>query len=158
MRTYLFLGLLVGPQIALADNDAPHLADWRGEVTSAQQPSEPTGQKYGSMQSSDLFGTFGQLIPHHLRQFIFDANQQHEEEHNIERRQAVAPGGGIAPGEISFPTQMPSVTAFQLSGKVVQYTQTFPPTPGRWPEPTNGAIGLGTIQGQIGTVKNNGGS
>ena len=151
------LGAVFTLPLALAGN-AANFDSYAHHVDSHDGASRESEVRHAdaslaSMQSSDLIPTVAPLIPHQLRQFILEENQSHDAEHGIGRRQGVAPGGGIAPGEINSPTQMPSVTAFQLSGKVIQYTQTFPPTPVPWAAPSNGAIGLGTIQGKVGTVK-----
>jgi len=111
----------------------------------------------GATATADLLPRFRGWIPDNLMGFIGDTHKRHAEGQRAreaegqeaEKRQAIAPGGGIAPGAATQPTQMPTVTVFQLSGKAIQYTQTFPPTPGKWPGPTNGAIGMGTIQGTV---------
>ena len=113
-------------------------------------PSHSTAM-LGAVDSSELMPSHSVYMPDHLIEFIAQENQRHVQE-ALDRRQAVAPGGGVAPAAVTRPTQFPSTTTFMLSGKAIPYTQTFPPTPGQWPEPTNGAIGMGTIQGKIGTV------
>ncbi|ETN41855.1 uncharacterized protein HMPREF1541_03794 [Cyphellophora europaea CBS 101466] len=54
-------------------------------------------------------------------------------------------------------TQVSPVTTLTMMSKgediSVVYTQTFPEVPEQWPSASSGAIGLGTIQGEVGQVK-----
>lgn len=60
-----------------------------------------------------------------------------------------------------IPGQVSPITTVQIGyvkdGAYVQiqevYTQTFAPTPDQWPAATQGAIGLGTLTGEVGVVK-----
>lgn len=69
------------------------------------------------------------------------------------RQGGVAVSNPIPPPTVAV--QMPSVTAYNIwGGPQIVYTQTFAPHPDPWPAASPGTIGLGTIQGQIGVVKN----
>lgn len=163
MRTYFYLFFLCMVCV-LATNNAPNKQqddslsiDSSDRDSLGEEDRQPSDSILAAVRRSDLFKNIGPYVPDGLRQFIFAANQEHKES-NLEERQAVAPGGGIGPGASIPPTQMPSVITFELSGKVYPYTQTFPPTPVPWPAPTNGAVGLGTIRGQVGVVKTTAGA
>ncbi|EEP79955.1 predicted protein [Uncinocarpus reesii 1704] len=47
-------------------------------------------------------------------------------------------------------TQMSPVMTINVDGKPVLYTQKFSPVPDQLPQPKKGAIGLGTLEGEIG--------
>lgn len=72
---------------------------------------------------------------------------------DLRKRQGGAALAATNPA-VTAPTQMPSVTAYQMYDGVARvYTQTFPAVPDQWPSPSAGSIGLGTITGQVGVVK-----
>lgn len=76
---------------------------------------------------------------------------------DLKKRQGAVGATNTAAVATTIPTQMPSVTVYQIhgAGPIISYTQTFPPNPDPWPSPSAGTIGLGTIQGTIGVVKTN---
>ncbi len=146
------------PSSANDDHHAASLSSLSSLAPSSSEPHSPheTAAAANNPSSSEL-PTIQGYIPDNLRQFIMQWAGEQDSWGLYPRQVAgapgVAPGGGIAPGAVTQPTQMPTVTTFELSGKVIPYTQTFPPTPSPFAAPVDGTIGLGTLSGQVGVVK-----
>jgi len=74
---------------------------------------------------------------------------------DLRKRQGNVVATNVAP--VTQPTQMSPVTVYNMNdGKARTFTQLFVATLDQWPSPSAGAIGLGTITGQVGVVKTKG--
>lgn len=147
----LLLGVLSTAFADLADRHTPLTSI---EAGSASTPSE---NAYSIPTPTSESADQAYRIPDHLQKFIAKLNAEAVPEHfeDLRKRQQGGVGGGVVPPAqvVAQPTQVPTVTAYDVDGVHVVYTQTFAATPDPWEAPKPGTIGLGTLTGQVGVVK-----